>query len=1083
MATRNNPRFGILIPEVLFSSDAEKAQGATSVDSAYTQASPGPGLPTPSDATSPWRTRITGYQDVDVQAIVLHGGYPGLDRTDRPAAAVAVREIQSSPASTDYVGWDDPVTLRGFTSHSDIYGLSATTTIYSTCCVLPDQRIVVFCTTSSGSANKYLSIYDPRQETWESGGTLSGVTFPSTPALAYDTERDILILYGGYGAAHDSATVAVYSRDFGTTWAPYSRGLYDQTTSSGARVTVATQERRPWVMVRANGAGFGQYSSVDRGITWQRVVAASSTIAAGEARVVALKSGAFLIVYVEVTTLDCKCRRLGSANVSFSDATAVMIDTTSTLACVPVVDHDGVVYVYRQDNTTPSKIQCYRSLDEGETWETYTYDVSFGNVAADYPNLDMAVAAAGQVAILHGMTGHASLANSRALLLLGGWSSVESGNAGPAVAYRTERLGFGAYSGAASIQTGRAWHPVELPENYGWVAGVTTGTRSFPSSDPPGMLCACTAGQHLEHYYTAGSGAKMIAGQIGINCTQGSNSAGMKFQLALDDGSYRFQLILYINSTDFRAVDSGGSFSTVSSTISTMATTGITIRAMITHDGAGTGFASVAYREIGGDVWTILKDRASMTNAGTTGAGDYVFMGNGDGTATSATVFHASVAFGSNWSWGLDAASEVLDNPWDSGRTGLRWGRPVSPDRPYPCPVAALTTYTSGSPTDCPMVSATGGPARIAETTTIPVGYGKPFNRVYPSTALSPRYGWVGTDTTEHRVVWDQGTDQETWIGDAVGLCILGSYARQVSLEYWTGAAWTVAGTLDLSISTGTSLTGTLVGRSLAPASGNTVSTYIPEGTLVGGYALISAAGPTTVARVISRQSGGWWDSTSSQPLRLILDGIDGTEDASPTVQIIAPSGVLVVYPTAIQARRAWRVKWAASQVVPGDAYAAGKIIAGRILGVGADPGWDWSRRTEFRRAVDRDRAGQIEAVRELAPPAQVWTYGWTDGLDLYALRSTTTPDYFATSTGLPIAVAEDAIGLLGVMEHSLSSGKTPVVLLPQLPSSSGTTIWDPSLFRYGVLASDSVSISGVVGTEGTDEVIRLDGVAFEEIR
>jgi hypothetical protein len=294
---------------------------------------------------------------------------------------------------------------------------------------------------------------------------------------------------------------------------------------------------------------------------------------------------------------------------------------------------------------------------------------------------------------------------------------------------------------------------------------------------------------------------------------------------------------------------------------------------------------------------------------------------------------------------------------------------------------------------------------------------------------------------------------------------------------------WTTAGTLDLAL--GTSLSATRQGRTVVPRSGTTtISRYIQEGELVGGYITIGSTGPVTVARRILANSGGYWSASSSvQQVVLTIEAVGG-EDTTATIDIVHHSGVLVVYPTAALTRTKWRVRVAASQVAPDDVYRAGIVGLGRVVGLGADASWDWQHRLDLERTVTRDRSG-TPMVQQRGQPRRTIELGWRDGLAMGEIRTLAAdPDYVAQSSGVPIGTEEDPWPTLwGLLEHALSSGEVPCVLLPQLPSTSGTTITDRTLYVYGRAMVDALGANGFVGTEGVDEYVRLDSLTVEEIR
>jgi len=1084
MGTRQAPGWGLLLIDERLSASTEAAQGSGTLESAYTEAGPRPGLPVPSDTTSAWRASMGTYQDQALQSFVLRAGFPGQDRTGRPSTSVAVR-VSPSSAETDYQGWDDPVTVSGWTSTSSLFGPSAAVDAVAAT-VIPTTQELILLTCASAGGSRHVARWDPRKEVWsETSGVLAGVTLTTPIALGYDSERGNLILWAGNGAANSGDTVAYYSRDKGATWAFYSAGLYDQTTLAG-RCTVACPPQRSWSMLRCASGGYGQFASADHGASWQRVDSASSVWSGSQGRIAALGSGAFLVVYIEATTLDLKAVRLPNANIRIQDIPAVTISNVNKDSFAVACDADGVVYVVATDNTAKTIHNVFRSLDEGVTWERYIWEANGANNATYYATLAHAFSTAGELSVVHQVTGVSDLSDSIGVLRLGGWSSVEGGNGETGVVSRTERIGFGAYT-TSSAGAGRGWYPLGLPQDIGWTRTNTGSTVAWSGSLGAGLAVTTTAAEQNYYQYTDGS-HRVLAAQCQVTVDSGTNTTGgsgprMVLTLGKATGTaYEYAIHVSFSSTTIRVEDRNGTLDTVSGTLSTLATTGVWVRAQLTQDNAGTAFASVAYRVAGSRTWTILVDRASVTaDATPTATADSLAWGHVGLSAATSTWRHVGAAYGGDWTWGIEDANDLADQPWDEGHLGLRWGRALpTATAPYPCPLGAVTTYTTGSPTSCPRIFGVGGPSRVSETTTLPLAHTQPLDNIYPAEVPSPERYWQSTGTSEAKVVWDLGSAQ--WLGDALGLVVLGGYGRQVALEYYDGSAWVTAGTLDLSLSAGTALNSTLSGSVLTPRAGTTeITRYLTEGELVGGYVILSA-GAGYVGRRITRQSAGYWSASAHQPTRLTLEGVDGTEDASGTADLIAPGGVLVAYPTTAQARRYWRVRWTAAQVTPGSVYRAGVVGVGRVIGIGAEPGWGWSRSTAYAREVIRDRAGRVRSIRRLGDPGEVLSYDWAEGVDLYALRSSRTPDYVAVSGGLAIGSAEDAVSLAGYVEQALASGEVPCVVLPRLPQATGT-ITDPSLYLYGLVASDEASISGVDGTEGSNEYVRVSGLAFERVR
>jgi hypothetical protein len=236
------------------------------------------------------------------------------------------------------------------------------------------------------------------------------------------------------------------------------------------------------------------------------------------------------------------------------------------------------------------------------------------------------------------------------------------------------------------------------------------------------------------------------------------------------------------------------------------------------------------------------------------------------------------------------------------------------------------------------------------------------------------------------------------------------------------------------------------------------------------------------VARKIIKQSAGYWtDDSTVQQIRLVVEGIDGSEDASGTGDLCHHSGVYVYYPAAETPRRYLRLTLGGGDPVPGGKYRVGKICIGRVVGVGAQPDWAWTSSTNHNIAVDRPLGRP--SIRRLAPPNRVWTYGWTSGVGLGSLRTLAAdPDYVAVDGGVPIGTEEDALILDALVAGELSSGQTPVVCLPRLPTASGL-VTDPTQYMYGLVTTETVEKSGFGGEEGVNEWVRLANISIEEIR
>jgi hypothetical protein len=1075
MGTRSNPTFGMLLIDTRLTPDTEVAQGGTSVQSSYTQAGPIPGTPDPGDNASSWRPQISAAQSVDVTALVLRGGYPG-----RTGAGISVK-ITSDANTYSYRGWNEPNLVDAWTAPDTGYvAAAAWDRLYA--CVIPDTQEIVLVATGTGATARSW-YYNPRSETWTDGATFS-VTQPvlSNPvAIVYDEERDYVVLWSGDGASGDPDTLAMYSSDKGATWTRYARGVWDQTTTG--QLSVAAQKGRAWCAFWATGGTADQYYSIDHGVTWTRVVSSTTLIGSGQCKVVALKSGAYLVVYLDTSDF-VKARKIESASDSFEDATAVAIlggmdGTKETIAVA--VDADGAVYVFAAaENAGLSDgddLGCAVSYDEGATWTTYDWLMANNGTGTIYPGLHCAVAAAGQIHLPHIIVGgDAAIGDSLGMFSLGGWANVEQG-VGTTAAHgdRSSRMGYGRYIGSATVSADAyLWWPADQPEAMGWTKVGAGATGALTTAVG---LELSVADSYYRRTWTHADAQRYTSGSAWVQRVSGGSSTtnDIAIRLRSSDATYEYIGEIRILSNTVTVNDYHGASAT--SVVGLDSDSGIHLRWIISQNLTGCAL-SVWARPAGSSEFTRVVSKLALTNtAGAPAGTDAMEWGHITANAAGSVWRIAGYSPDGDWRHGFDTAPQ-LDDPdaTTTGYLGMDFGKAI-PSRAaeaYPLP------FASTSSEDCARISATGGPAHFAETTSLPTAYTRAMRNVYPTLSPSPTRFWESTSTSENRIVWDITDD--SWFGDALGLVVIGGYGRQVELSYDNGGAgWTVAGTLDLSLSAGTALNCTRAGTSVVPRAGtSTVGRYIQEGELVGGYGILSA-GAGFVARVIRANSGGYWraGTGAEQLVRVDFEEVDGTEDAAGTVDLIAPSGVLVVYLTAVTARHRWRVRWAASQTTPGSVFRAGIVGVGRVVGLGAEPGWDWRRQLELQRTITRDRAG-VPYVQQRGKPRMTWTYGWPDGLALRKLRDTQSADYVGISGGLPLGSAEDPWwAWAGHITRTLDSGAVPCVLLPKLQTATGS-ITDPSLFHYGLLTSETVGVTSVVGTEGTDEIVRLDGVTFE---
>lgn len=1077
MATRTDPGFGIAIP--VLSAEDLTAQGVGTYSSSYTEDGPGPGAPVSDDELSRWRPTLTGAQSVALTLTTVRGGYPGVD------GARAVYRLASDTGARDYRGWNEPNLPKMWTAPATAWG-AAKTYEDPVACALPSGRVAVAAPDATLTTVGRTWLYDPRTEAWtdtEDWSSTAGIALPL--AMAYDAGTGRLILWTGAGTGGAPTTRAWSSTDEGATWTLYSRGMWPVTVASSDRVRVAVApDAGEWLAC----VDEVQCASSDRGATWYEIGALTGA-AGPNYYPLRLKGGGWLVTYIGDTDNIASYRRLAAASSDWSSAVEQVIaedgsDTNPAGDMVACVDDDGVVYVLTRGTsgaTTRHVLTLRRSKDGGQTWKKYLWEPTLGDDAAVI-DLRALVAAGGALHLIYdASSGYGTAVDGTwALVTWGGWDQLEAGSGAVSASVGTiARMAPGRYNGG-STHNGRLWVPYAVPTAMGWTSGASAGTVQFTAA-LPGMEMVCAAADHIEYAYlpavaslgyVAGAATVQAYSDSSTLATIGTANTGVYVQPVLGNAgsTLLYEPFIDIGRDGIQVRDGSTIRATVS--ISTV-TAPVHIRWMLRP-----AAITVWYRVEATATWTRLANDVTVTDTG--GVNTAGVRWGCAATATGHVLWRQVwTAGGGDWLSGIDTAAQAALTSSDGVR-GIRWGRPVpAAPRGYPVPDATTTAEDLG------YLVATGGPTHPSEAVSLPVAYQYPAEALDPDTAPSPRTTWAASSDAQQTLVYDLG--DATWLGGALAIVALRVVTPSVDVTLDDGAGgWGSAETLSLVL-VGT-WHYTVTGRTVVPRSGTgTLARYVHEGELVGAWALLSTAGPSVYRRITTNSAGYWTSDTTMQQVRITLaatgedGGVDGTETAAGVGTLYHHSAVRVVYPSADTARRYVRIRIAA--VTGGGVPSGGIVTLCRVVAAGADPTWTWTRTLTMSRVLARAADG-TPTVRRTGPPRWVWSYPWTDGVDLRTMRTLAAgAAYMGASGGVPIGTAEDVWSVWpGLIEGALRSGELPCLLLPALPAASAT-ITDPSLYVYGILAADSIALSGVVGEEGVDEVLRLDAPTIEEVR
>jgi len=1034
MGTMVDPVDGIMIPDPRFVDSAYIAvNDGSALGSSYTQATPRPGMAVPDGAGSRLAPRITGGLGSALNIRPVRGGHPG---------TVELAYRVDGEADTDWRGWNPPNVLTGW-----IPPLWTTTKTYSSydACVIPSTgQVVVVAKDPGTTVDAVTYVWDPSDWAW----TLAAGSFGGSDTMS------VLCLPGSERllALDGLARTVYYSDDVGATWSAYTTDCFADVVSAIS----SGWGRSRWAYLRGDilllvesGAGsptYEQLVSTDLGATFSSVATLTSI---GTSLSLAVSGGAAVLGYRRDADGYPCVRVATSAGVSLAGAATIVIDAALCAEVAISADPSGQITAYVR---TGGVIAVHLSDDGGQTWAQYERGLSDTGSAADYPTNLTSVNSAGYTLLMHNWV--ASIGNedgSLGVQVCGGWSNVPMSPHTLNTSHDyTLRTGFGpdstgAGSGAAT------WIPIERPEDGPlWTksgAGVSTLVA-------PGRL-KMTADATNSNAYNRATTAEMrnvLAFQM--QCVSGGNLAsldvGVLFYVA--DSSSEYKAEIRFSTTGFRVVDSNTT-TQVGSDVAIDLTSDLQFLVYWIGTAALAQNIQVFYRRPNTAKWTVGPAGKLVGNFATPKANGGIQWGN-----LLATVSE------SRWSYFHYAMYGNLSN-----NIGSMHGMKISSD-PTGLPDAAAAGARIAQ------LSALAGPGMINETWSVTPRYDYPLSATISTVAPSPSKGWRSTSTAEQILTWD--LVERSQIGNSVGLLVKSANYRTAHLEYYDGSAWVTAGTYDGA----TDFSGmgyVLTGDSLTPSATTAAGgRYLWEDELAGGHVILDTGGTPKARRIASNTAGSWVSSTGTARPTIYLDGIDGTEVATGTCDIVSPSGVLVVHFTAPQRWRYWRYRIPAAQTVAESYYATGIATPLRLVAYGSES--SWGQGVEYRGNVSESisRAG-TSYVAELGPVASSWTLGFTPSPQI-AIRGGSDLAYRGVNVGGALATLEDIGHLLKGVLEATRSGEVPVVGVAQIPLAT-TTITDPTLYLYGRMKGP-ITLAVEVGTIGASEVLRVDTISIDEI-
>jgi hypothetical protein len=744
----------------------------------------------------------------------------------------------------------------------------------------------------------------------------------------------------------------------------------------------------------------------------------SATGVGTEVDVVELADGGAMVLYLAITTSYPSYRVLELAFTPFTDAGETTVEAIAATDLAGV-DESGSVTICSRSSASPGIMWAWVWNDDYDVWARLAV---VNGPAGSYPtNLSMC-ASMGEISVISNhVAAPGNEDDSLSRIILSEYSSLEIQSVGAST-----------------------WMPYDTPDvATDWThIGTTTGTIA---SD--GTLEISASTQSCRYVFDGGGVSDVEEARFAVQIdSAGSSDAGnnQSATLITGDGSDEYEAQLRMDTDSVSLYDLHGSVEVASAAID------LTVEHEFVLWTPSLGKVSCWYRAMGDVDWTEIATDGTLTGSGAA-AGNWSFE-LGKPTIGNAVMRWRYVVL--PYSLGVASTAAAL--------VGRSFGG-------TPGPLPGLGTATGAG-----FMSIKGGPATRAETYTIDAAYDYGVEQALPAASPSPVAQWRSEDTSEQTVVWDLG--DSSWIGDALALHIEGANFRTAYLESYNGATWDTWGTWDGA--TGSiGLTYIRVGDTIYPGTtGLTADEYFQPGEYEDGLALL----PSGKARTIETSSGGSWTATGTTTTvapKLRLD-IDGTEAASGVVTLCRPSGTLIAYMTAHQSARYWRVRIPAQDTASGD-FRAGVIGLGRLVPI-SSWGWGWTQTDQPQFDATKSKAG-TERRTKTGETVRTWSFGWTDGHTIQPLRDTVDLDYLGINGGLPLTPDADIWMQMRAVIEDTNSYTIAVVALSDVSIIGTGMVTDPTTFLYGYL-SGSVSSTMVVGTEGTDEVVRVSTVTVQGI-
>lgn len=1001
--------------------------------------------------------QATGEQDAELYVESLRAGMPRL------TGGMRVGYRFAAETADRLRGWEPPHTVTGCVpidaSSAARYNLSIVT--------LRTGDLV--CAYRSGATSLQIRTFDVSTQTWSAPLTPPAVLGGSTAinsqplTLGIDGRGYVYLLVNqtqGWSLWRSTSPDTLV--DGWIEQARVSFGIWPPTATS-EKMRLFVLPSGDMALFEFYAAAIGgyvrQYASSDGGATFVRVAqSANLTTAQSDAA----HDGQGLIGLARVDATGALLWT-STANpwASIVDTTGAVTVTTNAAEAWLAFDPVGRWYAWSRSTLYVGAVLMNHSDDAGATWQQWDYAINdYNGDAAQGLNFGQVCHSGGSMYMLH-QTYDGTGANDRSPILtrLGGWSGMTW--IGGAIVldanYETSTFSMGQNLPANFV--GATWLPISEPDDLAcWTAGGT-GTDANDTITATGRIQFTGA---TSRYMAATPAPTITQDKAFIDCelavtAGGSTLAAISgFVVILSDGVNGTQLAVSASTTAFAIRSNASTLATVTIDM----TTPLQFRAILYYAGAGS-IVEVFYRRPGEPYWTSAYSSLAWPNyAVAAGLLRWGLIGAG---ASSSTIQFSY--------FGCKYTSIPLAYPYGSRASTISsfiLGRQLTG-----APAAIVDRATAGLRQT--YLAGLDGPATSSDVFEIPPSYDYPAANALPDVQPSPRRAWrSATDGTTETFAW---LTEKTSISRHYGFAVFGANWRTARLEGYTAATttWSTIATMDLA-SGRTALAWTRSGNVLRP-NANDTTRYIWRGELVG--ATVDLGGGKL--RRIASHTEGLWTTAAGKHAELVLEGVDGTEGATGTMDVWARSGVCVALDQA-STYDGWRLVIEPQDTVDGYYEVGTWMPPGPLIAAGQSHGWGGSATYEPA-AVSSRSADFVSRARRLGPVARSWSWAWPDGIDQSRLMdSPPRPDFLATAAGTEgIANLNDAPFLVAGLLSDVASGERPIVALEYIPSTHGTTLTDPRLFMLCRIAS-SIGVEHIQGDPERDAVYRVSPVTMQEI-